>query len=84
VKNGALKFPAGASGYISVFCMGADCAGITLQGLKYPMTDGSLTAGFPLGVSNQFTGERASVAVKAGSLLVIYDRSNGFARREEL
>ena len=84
LKDGMLKFSANASGYLSLFCMGADCAGVTLQGLKYPMTEGTLTAGFPLGVSNQFAGEPASVTVKAGSLLVIYDRCNGFADREEL
>lgn len=83
LKEGVLRFPANAAGYLSLFCLGADCTGVTLQGLKYPLTEGTLTAGFPLGVSNQFVGKAASVSVKAGSLLVIYDRCNGFARREE-
>lgn len=79
LKNGSLLFPQRASGYLSLFCMGADCTGITLKGLKYTLTNGSLNAGFPLGVSNQFIGEAASVTVKNGSLLVIFERANGLA-----
>ena len=71
VKNGALTFPAGASGYLSVFCMGSDARGVSLSGLQYPLTDGQLCAGFPLGVSNRFTGETATVSVANGSLLVL-------------
>lgn len=84
LKNGTLRFSADAAGYLSLFCMGNDAKGITLEGLKYTLTDGSLTAGFPLGVSNQFVGQAASVTVKDGSLLVIFDRCNGFFRREGL
>lgn len=83
LKNGTIRFPGSASGCLSLFCMGADASGITLAGLKYTLTDGSLSAGFPLGVSNQFIGEAASATVKDGSLLVIYDRRNGFVSREE-
>lgn len=83
LKNGTLRFSRDAAGYLSVFCMGAAAAGITLQGVKYTLLDGTLSAGFPLGVSNQFVGTAASITVKDGSLLVIYDRCNGFADREE-
>ena len=77
VKDGTLTFPADAAGIVSVFCMGADARGVTLTGLKYPLENGRLSAGFPLGVSNHFTGKAASVAVEQGSLLVIYERCNG-------
>lgn len=77
VKNGAIRFPAEAAGILSVFCMGPDARGVTLAGLKYPLEDGTLTAGFPLGVSNHFTGAPAEVSVKDGSLLVFWDRKNG-------
>lgn len=83
LKNGTIQFPNTAAGYLSLFCMGPDASGITLQGFKYTLTDGSLTAGFPLGVSNQFVGKAASITVKNGSLLVIYDRCNGFAGRTD-
>ena len=81
VKNGTIHFPAGCEGTISVFCLGSDAAGVTLTGLHYPLTNGTLTAGFPLGVSNHFTGEEAEITVEKGSLLVLWDRKNGLPER---
>lgn len=78
VKNGGIRFPAGCEGTVSVFCLGADARGVSIEGLYYGLTDGTLTAGFPLGVSNHFTGGEASICVSEGSLLVLWDRSNGF------
>ena len=77
VKNGAISFPAGAGGTVSVFCMGADARGVTLKGLYYPLEKGTLTCGFPLGVSNHFTGEAAEISVEDGSLLVIWEQNAG-------
>ncbi len=76
IKNSSLSFLPGAEGTLSVFCMGADAEGVTLQGVKYPLIKGRLTAGFPLGVSNHFTGESATISVSNGSLLVITNKEN--------
>ena len=84
VKNEKLVFDAAATGILSVFCMGADARGVTLAGLQYSLTDGTLSCGFPLGVSNHFTGRAAEISVREGSLLVLYDRCNGLPRREAL
>ena len=83
VKDGSLSFRSGAEGVLSVFCMGADAKGVTIQGLKYPLENATLTAGFPLGVSNHFTGGPAQVTVKKGSLLMLFDRKV-FAYCEDL
>ena len=82
VKNGKIIFPAGLSGTISVFCMGKDAEGVIERGLFYGLENGVLTSGFPLGVSNHFTGEKAEISVENGSLLVLWDRNCGFPRRE--
>lgn len=82
VKNSAIAFPSGCRGTVSVFCLGADAEGVSLKGLYYPLEDGVLTAGFPLGVSNHFTGEAAEISVRQGSLLVLWDRENGFPLRK--
>ncbi len=74
VKNGSLEFPTSAEGIISLFCLGADATGITLRGLQYPLENGTLTAGFPLGCSNHFIGKNSEISVKNGSLLVIWER----------
>ena len=82
IKEETVVFPAGAKGILSVFCMGADAQGVSLTGLKYNLENASLTAGFPLGVSNHFTEKEARISVKSGSLLLIYNRENGFPARQ--
>ena len=67
-------FPAGCTGTISVFCLGGDAKGVTLENLKYPLKDATLTCAFPLGVSNHFIGKPARISVEDGTLLVICDR----------
>ena len=77
VKNGSVRFSAEATGILSVFCMGADATGVTIRGTKYGLENGTLSAGFPLGVSNHFVGQAAEIFVENGSLLILWDRENG-------
>lgn len=75
VADGALRFPAGLEGWIGVFCPDGEARGVDIDGLYYPLRDGTLTSGFPLGASNHFTGRAASVAVREGTLLVMWRES---------
>ena len=77
IKNGGLRFPGGKEGDISVFCMGKDARGVNIRGLYYPLENGTLTSGFPLGVSNHFTQDPATVSVEDGSLLILWRRAAG-------
>ena len=81
IKEETVTFPATTTGILSVFCMGADAEGVTIRGAKYELENGTLTAGFPLGVSNHFEGKEVIVAVEQGSLLLLWDRENGFPKR---
>ena len=81
VKNEIISFPAEAEGIISLFCLGCDAKGVTIRGLHYELENGTLTPGFPLGVSNHFTGKGATVQVKDGSILAMWDRKNGLPER---
>ena len=57
---------------VSVFCQGDRAEGVTLTGLAYPLSDAALTGDFPLGVSNRrLDGQRATVAVRRGTLLIL-------------
>ena len=77
IKEDVITFPAHFDGILSVFCLGPDAKGATIRGAHYTLDSGTLTSGFPLGVSNHFTGQETTVSVKTGSLLLIYDRKNG-------
>ena len=57
-------------GIVSLFSMGGRAEHITLTGLQYPLTDGTIDCGFPLGVSNHFSAPTASITVGRGPLLV--------------
>ena len=81
LRNGSFAFDAQAEGIISVFCIGADALGVNIEGLKYSLTDGTLSCGYPLGVSNHFAGQKARISVKEGCLLILWDRNNGFPER---
>ena len=81
VKDGAISFNEKAEGILSLFCLGADARGVTIHGLHYELEDGTLTPGFPLGVSNHFIGKKATIEVKDGSLLALWDRKNGLPNR---
>ena len=74
IRNGSLTLPALDEGIVSVFCMGKDARGVTVRGLQYGLEQGTLTAGFPLGVSNHFVGTEAEITVEDGSLLILYPR----------
>ena len=70
VKNGSLALPSREEGIFSVFCLGADAQGVSIRGGKYPLTDYTLSAAFPLGVSNHFIGQPVEVSVREGCLLI--------------
>ena len=81
LKNETIAFDENAEGILSLFCLGADARGVTIHGLHYELENGTLTPGFPLGVSNHFTGKKATIEVKDGSLLALWDRKNGLPIR---
>ena len=69
--DGAISFS--ASGTVSVFSLAERSLGVTLEGLKYPLTDAVLTNDFPLGVSNEAIGEVVTVSVKSGALYLLWE-----------
>ena len=81
IKEETVEFPAEAEGILSLFCLGPNAEGVTLKNLHYPLENGTLTSGFPLGVSNHFIGKSAKITVNSGSLLALWDRKNGFPKR---
>lgn len=72
LQNEAIDFYEGQMGMVSVFAYQEKAEDVTEQGLKYSITDKTLSDAFPtLGVSNELTGEAASIYVRSGKLLVV-------------
>ncbi len=72
IKNSTVTFKETCEGYISVFSLRDESKGVTEKNLKYIIDDYTLLSSKPMGVSNEFTGQKASVGVKDGVLLVIF------------
>lgn len=57
--------------YFSVFALSDTCKGVTIKGAKYPLENAELKNNFPLGLSNESTGEDLEISVEEGNLLVV-------------
>ena len=74
IQNRALTLPPRKEGIFSVFCLGPEAKGVTIQGGQYPTDRISLFPVVPLGVSNHFQGNPVSISVEDGCLLVGWER----------
>lgn len=63
--------------YFSVFPVGDKAEGITVKNAMFPLENATLTASFPLGISNEpLFGQTAEITVKNGKLILfsVFDR----------
>ena len=72
ICNDSLEFSKENKGYISVFSHSEKCSGVYLKGLKYMLENAELTNTFPLGVSNEFIGEKSEIIIGNGTAIVTY------------
>ncbi|MDR1410085.1 MAG: thiamine diphosphokinase [Oscillospiraceae bacterium] len=73
LRNNHLLLSALHGRRVSILAFGGSASGVTLKGMRYPLHDAELDCFFPLGVSNELTGEAAEIAVAHGTLLVIQE-----------
>ena len=71
VVNRTLAFA--PHGRVSVLSLTDESHGVTVRGLKYTLSDAILTNDYPLGVSNEGTGQEAEITVKNGALYVLWE-----------
>ena len=73
-----ILFPENLTCTFSMFALDSRLTGVTLEGMKYPLTDGVVDNTFPIGVSNEIRpGDRAGVTVRDGLALVILQMPPG-------
>lgn len=74
IRNETVDFQDSLKGRMSLFSMG-DQAHVSIRGMKYNAENRLFTNDFPLGVSNEFIGEKASVTVTDGAILCMVGMS---------
>lgn len=70
VTSGSLSLPAAPRQTVSIFCPDGRAEGVTASGLFYPLDNASLSARFPLGVSNEALARQIKISVRKGTLIV--------------
>lgn len=68
---GSVSIPQNEYKYLGIISYGGTSAGVTLKGVKYPLTDYTLTDATTLGVSNEITADTAEISFTSGKLLII-------------
>ena len=61
---------------ISLFSLSDKCTGVSTEGLRYPLKGAELSSAYPLGLSNEFAGDTASIDVERGKLLIVISKIN--------
>lgn len=73
----SVEFQEGLEGYLSLFSLTEESVGVTIRGMKYPLEQAVIRNDFPVGISNEFTGERAVVSVEKGQLVCMLQWFSG-------
>lgn len=73
LHNDSVEYPETAEGFISVISLSDVAENVIIEGLFYEY-HGNLTNQLPLGVSNEFVGKKAHIAVGKGTLLIIEEK----------
>ena len=63
-----------------MFCSSGVAKGVRLENLKYELNDHTMSADFPLGVSNEFVDAPAKITVGDGTLLALWREQGDFYR----
>lgn len=78
LRGTSIQFPVTMSGFLSTFCNSGTATGVTIRGMKFDLEEGEMSGSFPVGVSNEFVGKEASVSVKEGSLILLWEEKGDF------
>ncbi|MEE1246226.1 MAG: thiamine diphosphokinase [Acutalibacteraceae bacterium] len=70
IKNSSVTLHSEKGKTLSVFAYGGIAEGVSIKGAVYESDDLELSPFFPLGVSNKFKGDSATVGVKKGYILI--------------
>ncbi len=74
IAPGTISVPKNIYRFLGIISFGDSAAGVTLRGVKYPLTDHYLTNTTTLGVSNEITGENATITFTSGKLLIVLSK----------
>lgn len=69
IVNEAVHFQRNLEGILSLFSLERETRGVTIRNMKYTLENAVIRNDFPIGISNEFTGEEAEIIVEDGALV---------------
>ncbi len=70
----SFEIEAAKDSYLSVFSLSDRCMGVCISGVRYPLSNYTLTRDYPLGVSNEFKSDKAILSFEDGSMLIVISK----------
>lgn len=70
LKNSSISIRKIPNRMLSIFSFSNESVGVTLEGVKYPLDNYTMTSNFPIGACNEIEDNYARVSVKNGKLLI--------------
>lgn len=74
VSNGSITISNKPNHSLSVFSHSTNSCGVTISGAKYTLSNATLNNNCPIGVSNEFLGDSATISVSEGTLVIVVSR----------
>lgn len=71
-RKGSRRYTNDGYRYVSLFSL-TERAELAVKGLKYG-DEFTLTRTYPMGVSNEFTGESCEITIKSGEILAVFEK----------
>ena len=78
LKNDEITLEKEKGTVFSVFSMTDSASGLTIRNAKYELENASVSNRFPLGVSNEFIGGKATISIESGVILIFEYLSSDF------
>ena len=75
LKNNKITFDKENKGNISIFAL-EESQNVNIKGTYYELNNANLSIDFPLGTSNKFNNNKATISVENGKLLIIWERQD--------
>lgn len=69
IQNEAIHLNRNLEGVLSLFCLGKEAKGVSIENMKYTLKNHTITNDYPVGISNEFVGEEAVISVEDGELV---------------
>lgn len=76
LEDESISFGQEMKGSLSLFSLSQKAEGVTIRGMKYTLDNAEITNDFPIGISNEFTKEKAYISVRKGQLLIVIKTSD--------